>query len=48
VIANVSGIDHAFEAPTAPDARLDTVGNDVASNVASLLSRIEARGFAQR
>ena len=34
--------------PTAPDARLDTVKNDVASNVALLIARIEARGFAAR
>ncbi len=44
-IANVTGIDQAYEVPTAPDVRLDTAKSTVADNVKRVMSEIVARGW---
>jgi adenylylsulfate kinase len=42
-IANVTGIDAPYEAPTAADVTLDTVHSTVAANVAKILDHLRRR-----
>jgi bifunctional enzyme CysN/CysC len=44
-IANVTGIDHAFEEPTGADFVLDTAGQSVDQNVERLLAGLRQRGL---
>jgi bifunctional enzyme CysN/CysC len=44
-LANVTGIDHAYEAPANADLRLDTARASVESNVTKLLAALVARGL---
>jgi bifunctional enzyme CysN/CysC len=44
-IANVTGIDQAFEAPQHPDVRLDTAGARVEANVERLWKSLAERGW---
>jgi len=46
LIGNVTGIDHPFEAPAAPDLRLDTAQTDIATNLRTLLAALVTRGWA--
>jgi adenylyl-sulfate kinase len=42
-IANVTGVDTAYEPPTSPALSLDTVGASVETNVARILALLESR-----
>lgn len=44
-IANVTGVDAPYEAPTAPAIALDTVGVSIADNVQRLLELLRQRGL---
>jgi bifunctional enzyme CysN/CysC len=44
-LANVTGIDHAFEEPTRADFVLDTAGQSVDQNVERLLAGLRQRGL---
>lgn len=45
LIANFTGIDSAYEAPAAPEIRLDTVNEDLASCVQKILDYLQRAGF---
>jgi len=47
-IANVTGVDQPFEAPTAPAARLATTKQDVTEHMKALFTVFAARGFVVR
>ena len=45
-IANVTGVDDPYEAPEAPELRLDTAGVAPEESLAQVLAALEARGLA--
>lgn len=44
-IAHLTGVDDPYEAPTDPDLRIDTTGSELAADVETVLTLLDAKGL---